>query len=174
MCVSVRGRGCTQWANDPNYKVNGFEASKWSEWADLLTFDHIMDNYDRSRDYALWKNVHWEKKGDTARVVYIDQNSCLAQRRFSPTDKNKFYGLCRFRRSMVTRLRQLKGRLGQLTYRSVRNCDPYPEHVSLLSGMTKEEAMYVYDDLDSRLETALGIVDQCIEKHGEDLVLSLP
>ena len=67
MCVSVRGRGCTQWANDPNYKVNGFEASKWSEWADLLTFDHIMDNYDRSRDYALWKNVHWEKKGDTAR-----------------------------------------------------------------------------------------------------------
>ena len=85
-----------KWANNPSHKVTPFEASKWSEWADLLTFDHIMDNYDRSRDYALWKNVHWEPiKGGGARVVYIDQNSCLAQRRFSPEDKNKFYGLCR-------------------------------------------------------------------------------
>ena len=88
--------GGTQWANDPNFKVKPFDASKWSEWADLMTFDHIMDNYDRSRDWALWKNVHWEPTADGfARVVYIDQNSCLAQRRFSPSDKNKFYGLCR-------------------------------------------------------------------------------
>lgn len=164
-----------------------------------------MDNYDRSRDYALWKNVHWEPIKGGARVVYIDQNSCLAQRRFSPDDKNKFYGLCRyvgayrrivpcgggsdsfppihmcdawsrrrFRRSMVARLRQLVGKLGKLTYRSVRKCDAYPDHVSLLSGMTPEQAMYVYDDLDSRLETALGVIDACIEKYGEDMVLSLP
>ena len=60
--------------------------------------DHIFDNYDRSRDYALWKNVHWQMTqpdGSTNRVVWIDQNSVMASQRFDKKQKNRFYGLCR-------------------------------------------------------------------------------
>lgn len=172
-------------------------ARVWGQWSDLVLFDFLLGQVDRSRAFALDTNLFWRGPVTVAvprapggkpiapdpeydphtvyPLVFLDNDLTMAQIADEVArDPSRLWGLCRFRRATVDRLRAAVD-VGELLHSALRACERVPNETVLYATSAEQDAE-LYAQMSARRQIALDHIARCVAELGgdEDLVLSLP